>query len=91
LRDTDGGRDDRSEDAMLIEKTIIASIYDRDDHDIAWAIPEGMILYDVRLADKDDGEYDHKDQPMIIRYGTLADIVATVPGCRFIPATEEAA
>lgn len=76
---------------MLVEKTIIASIYDRDESDIAWAIPEGMILYDMCLAPRDDGEYDRKDQPMVIRYGTLADIVATVPGCRFLPATEEAA
>lgn len=76
---------------MLIQKTIIASIYDRDDSDLAWAVPEGMVLYDARPADKDDGEYDRKDRPMVIRYGTLADIVATVPGCRFLPATEEEA
>jgi hypothetical protein len=77
---------------MLIEKTVIASIYDRDDRDFAWTMPEGMILYDVRSAPRDDDDYyDHDEMPVVIRYGTLADIVATVPGCRFIPATEEAA
>jgi hypothetical protein len=74
---------------MLIQKTVISSIYG-DDNDFAWAMPEGMVLYDVRPAPREDGDYyDHDERPVVITFGTLADIVAAVPGCRFIPAPKE--